>query len=398
MKKLLLPGSALLWGLQLAFLSPALALILVNLYGATTADLGWVLGIYNAGGFLAALLIPARADKTKDYLVPMLVCGGLTILLAGVLSAVTALPMATVALVVLGGPAGVGSTLLFAHLRHSGGRPSDVINARAIVSVAWVAGPPLATFIIGSLGTRAILLAVAAIAVLNIITTALLIRQRTATSTNADTDPQTTPQSSGPGETPVGLRMVVPVTFAFVLLQATNATAMTIMTLFVPQTLGLDVIWAGIALGVAAALEIPALLLCGRLSERFSALGLITTSCIAGIAYFSALMLVTDPIGLLAIQIFNAWSFAGIAGIGMTLFQDMIPRPGLSTGLYMNTRRLGAIVSGPIIAIGSMTILGQRGIFFACAALTLAGLALIALANRASKKIQKRTREDLTVS
>lgn len=207
MKKLLLPGSALLWGLQLAFLSPALALILVNLYGATTADLGWVLGIYNAGGFLAALLIPARADKTKDYLVPMLVCGGLTILLAGVLSAVTALPMATVALVVLGGPAGVGSTLLFAHLRHSGGRPSDVINARAIVSVAWVAGPPLATFIIGSLGTRAILLAVAAIAVLNIITTALLIRQRTATSTNADTDPQTTPQSSGPGETPVGLRM-----------------------------------------------------------------------------------------------------------------------------------------------------------------------------------------------
>ena len=60
---------ALLWGLQLAFLSPALALILVNLYGA--------------------------------------------------------------------------------HLRHSGARPSDIINTRAIVSVAWVAGPPLATFIIG---------------------------------------------------------------------------------------------------------------------------------------------------------------------------------------------------------------------------------------------------------
>ena len=50
MKRLLVPSSALLWGLQLAFLSPALALILVDLYGATTAEVGWVLVVYNARG------------------------------------------------------------------------------------------------------------------------------------------------------------------------------------------------------------------------------------------------------------------------------------------------------------------------------------------------------------
>jgi MFS transporter, SET family, sugar efflux transporter len=61
--KLLVPSSALLWGLQLAFLSPALALILVDLYGATTTEVGWVLGIYNASGFIASLLLPAYADK-----------------------------------------------------------------------------------------------------------------------------------------------------------------------------------------------------------------------------------------------------------------------------------------------------------------------------------------------
>ena len=55
----------------------------------------------------------------------------------------------------------------------------------------------------------------------------------------------------------------------------------------------------------------------------------------------------------------------------------MIPRPGLSTGLYMNTRRLGAIVSGPLIALGSLTALGNRGIFLACAVLTAAALAII---------------------
>jgi SET family sugar efflux transporter-like MFS transporter len=85
-KRLLVPSSALLWGLQLAFLSPALALILTNLYGATTAEVGLVLSIYNGSGFVAALLLPAYADKKHDYLRPMLVCGALTLLLAVVLA------------------------------------------------------------------------------------------------------------------------------------------------------------------------------------------------------------------------------------------------------------------------------------------------------------------------
>jgi MFS transporter, SET family, sugar efflux transporter len=179
-KRLLVPSSALLWGLQLAFLSPALALILVNLYGATTAQVGWVLGIYNASGFVASLLLPAYADKKHDYLGPMLVCGALTLLLAVVLAFVTSLPIATIALVVIGGPAGVGSSMLYAHLRDSGARPADIVNTRAIVSVAWVAGPPLATFIIGWFGDRAILLAIAVVAVLNIATTAIMISHRKA--------------------------------------------------------------------------------------------------------------------------------------------------------------------------------------------------------------------------
>ena len=86
------------------FSARLLALILVNLYGATTAEVGWVLTIYNASGFVASLLLPANADKKHDYLGPMLVCGRLTGLLAIVLALVTSLPAATVALVVIGGP------------------------------------------------------------------------------------------------------------------------------------------------------------------------------------------------------------------------------------------------------------------------------------------------------
>ena len=382
MRRLVVPSSALLWGLQLAFLSPALALILVELYGASTAQVGWVLAIYNASGFVFSLLIPAYADRKQDYLGPMLACGALTILLAGVLAMVTTLPLATIALVVIGGPAGVGSSMLYAHLRHSGARPADIVNTRAIVSVAWVAGPPLATFIIGWFGNRAILLAIAAVAVLNVATTAIMMNQRRAEARASAADDA----AAGPGTPPVdepstiGRPGIVLIMAAFVLLQAANATGMSIMTVYVTDTLQLDVMWAGIALGVAAALEVPALLLIGRLSGRFSPLGLIVTSCLAGIAYYLGLAAVTGPVLLIALQLLNAWSFAGLAGIGLPLFQQLIPRPGLSTGLYMNTRRLGAIVSGPIIAVGALTALGQRGIFVASAAVTVLGLLIIAAA------------------
>ena len=394
MKRLLVPTSALMWGLQMAFLSPALALILVNLYGATTAEVGWVLSIYNASGFVASLVLPAYADRRGQYLRLMLVCGALTALLAAVLAAATTLPVAAIALVVIGGPAGVGSSMLFAHLRHSGARTADIVNTRAIVSVAWVAGPPLATFIIGWFGDRAILLAIAAVAVLNMGTTAALMAHRRAQRAAEAAGSAPARPASAEEDSPVGRLGTGLVMGAFILLQAANATAMTIMTVYVTQTLGLDVLWAGIALGVAAAVEVPALLLMGRLSARYSHLGLIAAGCVSGIAYYVGLALVSGPVVLIALQLLNALAFAAIAGIGLPLFQQMIPRPGLATGLYLNTRRLGAIVSGPIIAVGSLTVLGQRGIFVACAVVTLVGLVVIAVAARTTRRPSRGLEEE----
>ncbi|RKR12767.1 MFS transporter [Arthrobacter oryzae] len=372
--RLLVSSAALLWGLQFALLNPALALLLVALYNATPADVGWVLAVYNAGGFVAALLVPAYADRVNNYLRPLLVCAGLTLALAGVLASTTSLPVAVIGLIALGGPAGVGVSLLFAHLKHSGAPRADVMKTRAVVSVAWVAGPPLATLIMGTLGNRAILLALAAVAVLNIATTAAMIRRKPQTSS----DPQK-PSGQDDDGPPLSRAGVAAVVFGFVALQATNSAAVSVMGLFVTGRLGLDVIWAGIALGVSAALEIPALLIIGRLSSRFSSYALITSGCLAGIAYYAAMAFVADPVGLIALQILNAWFFAIVAGVGLTLFQQIIPRPGLASGLYMNTRRVGAIVSGPVIALGSMTALGYQGVFVGCAALAVLALGAIAL-------------------
>jgi len=224
-RRLLIPSAALLWGLQIAFLNPALALLLVALYDASPSQVGVVLAVYNAGGLIASLLVPARADRRGDYLRPLLDCSVLTIALTAALALATSLPLAVVALVVLGGPAGVGTTLLFAHLKHSGAGTADVVNTRAIVSFAWVAGPPLATAVLGAFGERALLGAIALVALLGAGTTSAMLRQR------AGDDRQISGAvKKGPGgkpakeeHTPVPHSRIALLLAVFVALQATRA-------------------------------------------------------------------------------------------------------------------------------------------------------------------------------
>src|SRR5699024_6752720 len=140
-QRLLIPSTAQLWGLQFAFLNPALALLLTTHYTASTTDAGCALAPYNASALIATTTLPARAARPGPDLRPLIVGAVLPLVLAAVLALVTSLPLAMAALVVLGGPAGVGSTLLFAHLRQAGATSGQISHPRAISSVAWVAGP-----------------------------------------------------------------------------------------------------------------------------------------------------------------------------------------------------------------------------------------------------------------
>jgi SET family sugar efflux transporter-like MFS transporter len=122
---------------------------------------------------------------------------------------------------------------------------------------------------------------------------------------------------------------VVAVVIAFIALQATNSAAVSIMSLFVTQRLDLALIWSGIALGASALLEIPALLIIGRLSRQVSSHALVISGCVTGTMYYVAMAFVADPITLVLLQVLNAWFFGIVAGVGLTMFQKMIPRPGL---------------------------------------------------------------------
>ncbi len=380
----LLPLASLFWGLQFAFLSPSLALILVSLYGATPAEVGWVLAVYNAAGFVVSLVVPAWADRRRRYLGPLLACAVLNLGLAVALAVATSLPWVTVALIVFGAPAGVGTSLIFAQLLHGGASTADLMNNRAIFSFSWVAGPPIATALIGWFGPHSVLLVIAAIALGNVALTAVMLRSARISAPASDPPPAATPAQTG--HTRAGVSVIV---VAFVLVQATNAATTAVLILYVSEGLGLPVLWAGLALSLAAGLEIPALVWLGRLAGRFSLLTLMLIGCACGIGYFVGMAFVRDVWTLLALQVLNAAFVAALSGIGMALFQQIIAGPGFATGLFGNTRRVGNILTGPLIAIAG-TPWGYPGVFVACAALAALGGATIGVVGRrAARRVRQ---------
>ncbi len=371
-RRLLIPGSALLWGTQFAFLNPAIGIILVSLYGASATEVGVALTAYNVSGFVSTLVVPTRADRRGDYLRPLLWCGGFTIALVTALALATSLPLAVLALVALGGPAGVAIGLIFAYQRHTGDSPAQIMRTRAVFSLAWVGGPPLAAFLIGFLGNRSVLWAVAGMGVVGLGLTRLLMASHSR-SRHASAPAPTGDRMS------VALRRpeVVVLLATFVSLAAALNASVAVLPLFVTQGLGLDVEWSGIALGTCAALEIPILLGLGRLTTRFGSRRLVAVGSVAGFAYYVLMLTSAGTVVLVAGQALNAVFIATMTGVGLTIFQDVVGRPGLASALFMNTSRVGAIVAGPVIAVGGLTPLGYGGVYAVCATLVVVGASVL---------------------
>lgn len=381
-ERLLAQVTSLVWSLQFALLSPSLALFLSSSLGADEGQVGLVLALFNASGFISSLLIPMLADRRNEYLKIMTACGVSAIAMAGTLSLVSSLPLAAIVLVTLGGPAGVGGSLLFAHLNSAGFGVQAVMGARAMMSVAWVAGPPLAMLLARMAGVRSVLGAMVAVSVTGIVLVTIMRRRRGKSKAGSR---QRKNKESSEGLPIARLVMVV---VAFVFFGAANSAMTSSMTIFIVNSLGLDVVWGGVALAVAAAIEVPSLLLLGRLSSRFSPIQLLVAGGVSGILFFGSMTMVNSVPALLAVQLLNAWFVASINGVGLTWFMDIIPRPGLASGLFSNAYRVGAITAGGIIAVAGTSV-GYRGMFVVCAAVITIAVIIVLMAGRRSRRVPR---------
>jgi SET family sugar efflux transporter-like MFS transporter len=251
--------------------------------------------------------------------------------------------------------------------------PMVTSTLRMFFSLSWVAGPPLASLLLNAGGFTTLYACSSALyAVILIVVARWLVEPPTLTPTTAGDD-RDDGLSAGAARRSLWTTLV-----ALVLLQSAIALNVQLVPLLVRHNLHAGVDSAGVILGVCAGLEIPAMLGFGLLSKRLSLQLLVGTGPLFGIAYYALAAAAQQVWQLGAAQVLNACFIAVMQGLAVSYVQDLLPsHPGRASTLYSNTFVCGMILAGPVLGVGAQ--LGYRVSFIIAAALSVAGLVLLAL-------------------
>ena len=262
-----------------------------------------------------------------------------------------------------------------------------ISSLRTVFSLAWVAGPPLAVFLLTAGGFR-LLYAVAATAyALAGLVAIFLLKDtpaaaripaagRPAVPVAADRPDSSAPSprgvdSAGPSRAVLWLTVA-----AFTFLQCPMTLGLQALPLYASHDLGGKVADAGLILGLCAFLEIPLMLALGWLTTRVRLRMLLLTGAFCGVVYELLASLATGVPFLVAGQVLNAFFIAAVTGLGITYMQDMLPaHPGRATTLFANSYPIGAVLAGPLFGLAQA--FGFRWAFVLSAGLCAAGLAIL---------------------
>ncbi|RDI26609.1 SET family sugar efflux transporter-like MFS transporter [Lentzea flaviverrucosa] len=264
---------------------------------------------------------------------------------------------------------------LFAYGRQVSQGPSMVVSVlRTLLSVAWVAGPPVAALLVAKTGWIG-LFASTAVLQLGVAVLALTLPVPPARAEEEKAE-----EAAGSA----GGTMVV-VSAAFLFLQGAVGLAVSGLPLFITTELHGTAGDAGIAMGLCAALEIPMMLWFGSLANRMSQHRLVLIGATIALGYHG-LMVFTDSIWqVMAAQLLHATVISLIMGVGITYFQSLDPgRPGHATTMFSNTQIVGGMVAGALLGVSQQ--LGFRWVYGFSLAMSVAGLALLLVAGSLDRR------------
>ncbi|MET8763228.1 sugar efflux transporter [Lentzea sp. NPDC004782] len=264
---------------------------------------------------------------------------------------------------------------LFAYGRQVSQGPSMVVSVlRTLLSVAWVAGPPLAALVVANVGWVG-LYGATALLQLGVAVLAVLLPVPAA-------EPEETPVVEETGHTRAGFPFVAA---AFVFLQGSVGLAVGGLPLFVTTELKGTAGDAGLAMGLCAALEIPMMLWFGALANRMSQHKLVVIGAAISLSYHG-LMLFTHAVWqVLALQVLHATVISLVMGVGITYFQSLDPeRPGHATTIFSNTQVVGGMISGALLGVAQQ--FGFRWIYGFTLTMCVLGLMLLLVAGRFTRR------------
>ncbi len=342
---------AFLSGIAGALLAPTLSLFLTTevkvrpLWVGLFYTVNAIVGI--AVSFLLAKRSDTRGDRRKLILLCCLMAVGNCLLFAFNRDYLTLITAG----VLLSAIANTAMPQIFALAREyadSSAREVVMFSSvmRAQLSLAWVIGPPLSFTLALNYGfTWMFMIAAATFAIC-----ALLVWFTLPSVPRAEQSSATLNATASAPIAPVSAwrnRDVRRLFIASMLMWTCNTMYIIDMPLYITADLGLPENLAGLLMGTAAGLEIPAMLLAGYYVKRFGKRNMMLFAVAAGILFYAGLVVFKFKLALMVLQLFNAIFIGIIAGIGMLYFQDLMPgRPGAATTLFTNSISTGVILAG----------------------------------------------------
>ncbi|RLM15664.1 sugar transporter [Gibbsiella quercinecans] len=369
---------AFLAGIAGALQAPTLSLFLTTEVKVRPLWVGLFYTINAVAGIIVSFLLAKRSDTRGDRRKLILVCClmavGNCVLFAFNRDYLTLITLG----VFLAAVANTAMPQIFALAREyadSSAREVVMFSSvmRAQLSLAWVIGPPLSFALALNYGFTVMFLIAAGIFVLS----AVLVWFGLPT---VPREAQTGSLNASPIAPPSAWRNrdVRLLFLASMLMWTCNTMYIIDMPLYITRDLGLPERLAGLLMGTAAGLEIPAMLVAGYLVKRFGKRNMMLFAVAAGVLFYGGLVLFKFKTALMVLQLFNAVFIGIVAGIGMLYFQDLMPgRPGAATTMFTNSISTGVILAGVLQGMLAEA-LGHYAVYWLALILVTASLWLCA--------------------
>ncbi len=364
---------AFMIGVAGALQAPTLSLFLSREVGAQPFWVGLFYTVNAIAGILVSLGLAKRSDQQGDRKRLIMFCClmavGNALLFAFNRHYLTLITCG----VMLASLASTAMPQLFALAREyadSSAREVVMFSSimRAQISVAWVIGPPMAFMLALNYGFTAMYSIAAGIFVISLVLVAFWLPSVKRIKQPADI---AVTEASGWSNKNVRMLFIVST-----MMWTCNTMYIIDMPLWISSELGLPDSLAGVLMGTAAGLEIPAMILAGYYVKRFGKRKMMVSAVAAGVVFYAGLIMFHSREALLGLQVFNAIFIGIIAGIGMLWFQDLMPgRAGSATTLFTNSISTGVILAGVIQGALAQS-LGHAKVYWVIAVLSLVTLFL----------------------
>ena len=364
---------AFMMGIAGALQAPTLSLFLSREVGAEPFWVGLFYTVNAIAGILVSLWLAKRSDSQGDRRRLIMFCCAMAVGNALLFAFNRHYLTLITCGVLLASLANTAMPQLFALAREyadSSAREVVMFSSvmRAQLSLAWVIGPPLAFMLALNYGFTAMFTIAAGIFIISFALIALILPSVARVEQPADV---AVTQISGWRDGNVRKLFV-----ASTLMWTCNTMYIIDMPLWISGDLGLPDRLAGILMGTAAGLEIPAMILAGYYVKRIGKRRMMTLAVAAGELFYIGLIFFHSERALLLLQLFNAVFIGIVAGIGMLWFQDLMPgRAGAATTLFTNSISTGVILAGVIQGALAQSY-GHGMVYWAIAGISLLTLGL----------------------